>query len=103
MATDACLEEARNFARENFQLEYSECPLPSEVSLSVLILGQTLGSSRNFIWKDITGLEHSFSVASTFTHRRMLDAGWCPNEVLMLENLLRSRSTLYIASRFDRL
>src|SRR5438552_111172 len=33
----------------------------------------------------------------------MLDAGWCPNEVLMLENLLLSPSMLYITSRFNRL
>lgn len=82
-----------------------EWPLTEEMSLSILLLLESLDSARLSVCRAIRrptkGLAHLGDIQLKSFEQAMIADGWCPNQV----NMFRSKfglSTLYFASRFDR-
>lgn len=89
------------------------CPLSDEVRMSIILVGETLDYILHHIWSSkATNLDVSrwFGTARTsaldwgdcrLPKTRMLDAGWCPNEVKRLSGS-RCNNAMFYASCLRR-
>ena len=102
------------FKVNNFFVRFVDYPrpdkwctsIPSEVLLSILILGETLHNAALLIWRCPPGEPHPLKSVGLFRSQNPLKryfegARWCSNEVTMLENTV-DNTGLYIASLLRR-
>jgi hypothetical protein len=100
------LEEVAEIVRWHLQSGHvCEWPLTEEMSLSILLLLESIDSAGLSVYRAIRrptkGLAHPVDIRLKSFEQAMMADGWCPNQI----NMFRSKfglSTLYFASRFDR-
>lgn len=104
---DICFDEV-NKILSAYRSQASVRPLSPEVSLSIIILGETLSRAKLRILDTseadtISGWDHAGKMdwgTSELLKYRMIGAGWCPSTIFMLQRELKLVTGLYYASSF---
>jgi hypothetical protein len=104
---DICFDEV-NKILSAYRSQASARPLSPEVSLSIIILGETLSRAKLRILDTseagtISGRNHAGEIdwgTSELLKDQMLRAGWCPSTIFMLQRELKLVTGLYYASSF---
>ena len=106
-----CLMKVRDCCFTLLDESKPNCPLTSEICLSIRILGESLSQAKHWIWINMIGKNPTGYIDirskwgnSKLLERHLLERKWCPNHIAFLQDYppASSNSGLYYASSLHR-